>query len=68
MYRSELVTLRTVGPHNRHLVVSVIKSQALFGDALNLRSTEICDECILTKGSYPHSLKSDEDMVPEILD
>jgi len=63
MYRSEQVTLRTVGPHHRHLVVSVSKSQALFGDALNFRSTEICDECILTKGSSPDSLKSDEDMV-----
>jgi hypothetical protein len=36
MYRSEQVTLRTVGPHNRHLVVSVSKSQALSGDGNSL--------------------------------
>jgi len=53
MYRSEQATPRTVGPHQRHLVVSVSKSQALSGDALSSRLTEIIDEHLFANGSPP---------------
>ena len=61
MYRSEQVTLRTVGPHHRLLVVSVSKSQALSGDALSSRSTITCDEYLFETDPL-HDLNSDGSM------
>ena len=65
MYRSEQVTLRTVGPHHCHLVVSVSNSQALSGDALSSRSTEINDESLFTIRLKPFQRLTRDDFLED---